>query len=91
MLTLGSLTIKPWYHVEVPIEEMVGEIRDAVRTAKDKRQVDVHLVIGGKPVDQKNETAALSPAVKAGGEVKEPETDQRSRNDGSVVVLEKLQ
>lgn len=58
----GSITIKPWFHAEVPHEvmkELSGDVKLELERAVKARYITIQMVADGKPVDQINEPVVL--------------------------------
>lgn len=72
-LTLpGRPLLREWCVAEVPVAEMVGEMRDTVQELKRVRRVDVHLVVGGATVDERHWQTALQEPERAPPPVEPP-------------------
>lgn len=80
-LELDGRVVKPWGLVEVPVERATPEWRAAVKAAKDARLLQVALVVGGAPVDERNEAAALG-AVERAPPAAEPPAPTGAKNVG---------
>jgi hypothetical protein len=85
-LDLAGVAVRPWHFAEVPVERMVDGVLQAVAEAKSRREVDVHLVIDGKPIAAGNESVALSRSIQSGPPVETPILDQASHDAGVVKV-----
>lgn len=88
-LLLGDRSIRPWHFVEVPVSDMVGQLKSDVDRARLEYRVDVHLVVDGRPIPEKMESVALNTEMEDSRvHVSPPKEDQASSVSGQVKIEE---